>query len=169
MSDAAKPKPFTLRGVHVLIAMVLFFGMVIAVNVGFAVLAVESFPGEDVRHSYLQGVQFNETIAERREQAELGWRARAELKEAADGAQIEVQLSQRDGTAVRNGDLSGTLRWPADARRDVSLRFEPVSEGLYVARVRGLSPGRWRLRARAQDGVGGALDFEAELTWHKAP
>lgn len=169
MSGTTARKPFTLRGVHVLMCMLAFFGTVIAVNITFAVIAVRSFPGEDVPRSYLQGVQYNQTLADRRAQAAIGWQARADFSETADGPRLEVRLNQRDGAAVDGGEVSGVLRWPADARRDIALSLEPQGDGLFVARVPGLTPGRWRLRAHARDQSGGALDFESELTWAKAP
>jgi nitrogen fixation protein FixH len=169
MSNARAREPFILRGVHVLICMLVFFGAVIAVNIAFAVLAVRSFPGEDVPRSYLQGVQYNQTIAERRAQAASGWQAHTVLSEYSDGPRLEVRLNQRDGASVRGGEVSGVLQWPADARRDIALRFEPEGDGLFVARIPGLTPGRWRLRAHAQGQSGGALDFESELTWAKTP
>lgn len=169
MKSAEARKPFTLRGVHVLVAMLAFFGVVIGVNIAFAVLAVGSFPGEDVKRSYLQGVQYNQMLAERRAQAAIGWQAHADFSESFEGPRLEVRLNQRDGAAVGGGEVSGVLQWPADARRDIVLTFEPQGDGLFVARVPGLTPGRWRLRARAQDQSGGALDFESELTWAKAP
>jgi hypothetical protein len=42
-----------------------FFGVVIGVDVAFSVLAVRTFPGEDIRNSYVQGNHYNETLAER--------------------------------------------------------------------------------------------------------
>jgi|LNFM01.1.fsa_nt_gb nitrogen fixation protein FixH len=155
---------FEIRGWHVLAAMLAFFGAIIAVNVTFAVYAIQSFPGEDVRRSYLQGVQYNDTLAERRAQAALGWQASTALRRDADGAFVEVTLTARDGTAIGGADITGSLQWPTSSQHDHELSFEPVGGGRYIARLGELQPGRWRLRARA-DGEGGALDFESELTW----
>lgn len=160
-----QPAGFVLRGRHVLFGMLAFFAAIIAVNVSFAVVAVTSFPGEDVRRSYLQGLNYNETIAERRAQAALGWRADATLSRSAGDAVVVVNLSTRAGAPVDDATLSGELRWPADARRDHELIFTRQGDGSYLAPVGALPAGRWRLRARAADASGGALDFESELTW----
>jgi nitrogen fixation protein FixH len=156
---------FELRGWHVLMAMLAFFGVIIAVNIAFAVIAVESFPGEDVRRSYLQGLQYNQTLAERRAQAALGWRAEADLQQQADGVALQVVMLTREGAPVRGATLAGELEWPTAARLDRTLAFEPAGEGRYIAPLGELQRGRWRLRARAESAEGGALDFEAELIW----
>lgn len=158
-------RDFTLTGRHVLIGLLAFFGAVIAVNVVFAVAAVRSFPGEDVRRSYLQGLAYNDTLADRRAQAELGWQAAASLRRADEGAVLEVSLRTRGGAPLNGAALSGELRRPTTARFDRELAFAPIGEGRYVAALGALPTGRWLLRARAEDGRGGALDFEADLTW----
>ena len=158
------PGRFTLRGWHVLALLLAFFGAVIAVNVAFAVVAVQSFPGEDVRRSYTQGVHYNDVLAERRAQEALGWSAAAALAGEGDGATVNVALRTRDGAALSGAELTGALQRPTDSRLDRTLTFEEVAPGQYRARLDDLHKGRWRLRARAEVEAG-ALDFEAELTW----
>lgn len=155
---------YEVRGWHVLAAILAFFAAVIAVNVTFAIYAVQSFPGEDVRRSYLQGLRYNDTLAERRAQAALGWSAAAMLREDVLGAFLEVRLNSRDDVGIDGASLVGALEWPTNAQFDRALTFEPLGDGRYVARLGALTHGRWRLRARAESSTG-ALDFEAELTW----
>ena len=50
-----------LKGHHVLFWLMGFFGLMFVVNGVFLWAALSSFPGEDVRHSYLQGLQYNQT------------------------------------------------------------------------------------------------------------
>ncbi|MBL8538579.1 MAG: FixH family protein [Hyphomonadaceae bacterium] len=163
--NAAQKRPVELKGWHVLAAMLAFFGLVIAVNVVFAVFAINSFPGEDVRRSYLQGIQYNDTLAQRRAQAALGWRADVRFVEGSGGdAALEVALFDREGHPIDGVVLNGALQWPTDARRDQAIEFRHVGSGRYVAALPSLTEGRWRLRARAERGAE-ALDFEAELSW----
>ena len=155
---------FEIRGWHVLAAILAFFATIIAVNVTFAISAVRSFPGEDVRRSYLQGLHYNDTLAERREQAALGWRASTDLQGDADGAVLEVVLNSRDAAVIDGATLTGELEWPTNAQMDRALTFEAQGDGRYIARLGALTAGRWRLRAQAQHS-GNAFDFESELTW----
>lgn len=154
-----------IKGWHVLAAMLAFFGAVIAVNVVFMVYALQSFPGEDVRRSYLQGLAYNETLAEREAQAELGWRAAAALQPSITGAELVVIMRDRDGAPLDRLTLTAELRRPADDSMDRSLSFVSRGNGAYVATLGELPAGDWRLRARAADNGSGALDFESELPW----
>ena len=165
MNGSATRRPFEVRGWHVLATLLGFFAIVIAVNVGFAVIAVRSFPGEDVRRSYLQGLAYNDTIAARRAQAALGWNARARIEGEAAAASIVVELRSRTDEPINSATVTGDLRWPTDARRDRALEFKRVGEGRYRALAGALPQGRWQLRANAADASGGALDFESELRW----
>jgi nitrogen fixation protein FixH len=160
-----KAKPFRIGGRHVLWSMLAFFGAVIAVNVGFIVLAVQSFPGEDVRRSYVQGLNYNETLAERRAQAALDWSATAALIQQDSSPAVEIVLRDSGGRPIDGLTTTGELRWPTNARFDHRLVFTPRGEGRYVARLDGLAPGRWVLRGHARQSGSRALDFEAELTW----
>jgi len=153
-------KPYRVRGWHVLAGMLAFFGAIIAVNVAFAVIAVRSFPGEDVRRSYLQGLRYNDTLASRRTQDALGWRVAAFFE---DG-RVVVSLRAASGAPVDAAVVSGALQRPTDARLDRALAFEQIGAGRYAAPAGRLAPGHWRLRGRGERG-GEARDFEAELTW----
>lgn len=155
---------YEVRGWHVLAVILAFFAAIIAVNVTFAIYAVQSFPGEDVRRSYLQGLRYNDTLAERRAQAALGWNAAAMLREGAGGALLEVSLNSRDDVGIDGASVVGALEWPTNSQFDRALTFEPLGNGRYVARLGELTPGRWRLRARGESSTG-ALDFESELMW----
>jgi nitrogen fixation protein FixH len=155
-----------ISGRHVLFAMLAFFASIIAVNVGFAIVAVRSFPGEDTPRSYLQGLRYNDTLAERQNQAALGWRATTGLSAHGSGAALLVSLNDRAGVAIDGAELSGDLQWPAASRYDRRLNFEALGGGRYRALVSDLAAGRWRLRARAERG-GEALDFESDLTWRQ--
>lgn len=158
-------KPFKLSGLHVLASLLLFFAAIIAINVAFAVAAVRTFPGEDERRSYTQGLHYNDVLAERRAQAETGWRAYSALSENAGRAQLIVDLRDRDGRPIEGAALSGVLRWPPSESGDRALTFARQNDGRYVAQIGNLNAGRWDLRARAEGQSGSALDFEAELTW----
>lgn len=154
-----------LKGVHVLLAMLAFFGAVIAVNIAFAMAAIGSFPGEDVRRSYAQGLDYNATLSERRAQAARGWRASASLGHSAAGAEIEVVVHDAGGAPLDGLNLNGVLRWPSAERFDHDLRFAPRGQGRYVAALGALHEGRWILRAHAAGDQHEVLDFEAELRW----
>jgi len=168
MSARAAKGRFELKGAHVAWAMALFFGGVIAINVVFAVLAVRSFPGEDVRRSYLQGLQYNDTLEQRRAQAALGWRAVVEEGRNGRGERVlRVRLSDAAGVPVDGLAFTAELRRPVDARLDRALAFSPVAAGAYEAALpQAIAPGLWRLRAEASRG-GQRFALEREIVWRR--
>ncbi|MEZ5956334.1 MAG: FixH family protein [Hyphomonadaceae bacterium] len=156
---------FTLKGGHVLAGLLLFFGAIIAINIAFAIAAVRTFPGEDVRRSYTQGLHYNDVLAERREQALIGWQAQTQLSSSESGARLIVQLHDANGAAIERATIDAVLRWAPNESGDQTLQFAYVGDGRYVAELGALRAGRWDLRARAHDAHGGALDFRSDLTW----
>ena len=134
-------KPLT--GRTVLIWLGGFFRLVIATNAFFITAAVKTFRGEDEQKPYLQGVEYNHTLALRAEQAKLGWRASIDGRRLPQGrVQILVSLQRRDGAPETNARLTGELRHPADETRDQPLRFSQLSSGLYAATVQAPA-GNW--------------------------
>lgn len=162
-------RPFEIKGGHVLAGLLLFFAIIIAINVAFAVAAVRTFPGEDERRSYTQGLRYNDTLAERRAEARLGWQARTELTQAQSGARLVVRLDDRAGAPIEGASIDGVLRWVPNEAGDRPLTFVAQGNGNYAADLGVLAPGRWDLRARAHDRNGQALSFEAELRWPSTP
>lgn len=157
--DPGKP-PFVIKGKHVLIGLIAFFAVTIAVNAVFITQAVRTFSGEEVERSYMQGLQYNQVIEQRRAQAELGWQAAVNLT----GGQILVELSRPDGSPVSGVFLEGALRHPADTALDRSLAFRERESGIYVADAADLPEGQWILTAR----VDGERPFEMERRlWHR--
>ena len=164
MTEVREPQ-FVLRGWHVLAGLLAFFATVIAVNVYFAFAAVGTFPGEDVTHPYIQGLEYNRTLSEHRAQQAQGWRVAAGFEPAANGAMLAIELRRRDGVPLAGARVDGTLRWPADSHRDRALTFRESAPGRYVTDLSGLAEGDWDLRATATAPDRHSLDFEADLRW----
>ena len=77
MTARAVKKPFRITGWHVLVSVVAFFGVVIAVDSLFLVLAYRSHPGQVSVTPYEDGLAYNRAVAQRRAQAAMGWTATA--------------------------------------------------------------------------------------------
>lgn len=150
------PSRFRVKGWHVLAGMIAFFGVIIAVNTVFITLAVGSFPGEETKRSYVQGLAYNDVIAEREAQAALGWRAAANLTPT----QVLISVVDADGVPVANLRFEGALQHPADMERDRVLAFEELRPGVYAADAQGLAEGQWRLTAEAEGDTPFALERE---------
>ena len=132
-----------LRGWHVLIMIVLFFGVTIGVNATFITLAVRTHPGEDEPKSYLQGLHYNDTLERRQVQAELGWTARINV---VDG-DLLVEVRDADGAPVSGLILEGAMNHPTDTSRDCPLVFSEARSGLYRVGLPCVDSGEWHLHA----------------------
>lgn len=161
------PTPNTLTGKHVLIAMLCFFLVVIAVNAGFIVMAVRSFPGEDERRSYLQGLHYNKTLASRAAQARLGWVAETQISRGASGVIVTFRAQDARGAPLEGLNIQGALRRPATTRHDQALTFQEVRPGLYEARARTIDDGAWIIQGEAKRGAD-TMTFERRVSWSRA-
>ena len=130
-------------GWHVLAVILVFFGVIITVNVIFIIQATRTFRGEDEPRSYVQGLDYNSTLAARAEQAALGWTATTEVE---DG-RVVIRVLDAEGHPIDGLDMNGALRHPADTSLDRDLVFEARAEGRYVAALPEGIRGRWHLRA----------------------
>jgi nitrogen fixation protein FixH len=147
---------FRLKGWHVLAAMVAFFGVIFSVNAFFITTALRTFPGEETRRSYVQGLAYNDVIAEREAQAALGWTAAANLTPT----QVLVAVNDADGAPVSNLQLVGALQHPANMQLDRALVFEELRPGVYAAAAQSLDEGLWTLTAEAEGDTPFALERE---------
>lgn len=135
--------PFT--GKHITVILVLFFAVVIAVNVLMARLASSTFGGLVVENSYVASQKFNGWLDEARKEGALGWQV--EASRATDG-RVAVRLT---GSPPQGVELSGDAWHPLGRMPDQLLRFARQKDGSFLS-DRALPAGRWRLRLEAIDG-----------------
>lgn len=134
----------TLTGRTVLYWLVGFFGVIFAVNIWFIVASIETYSGEDEQKPYLQGIEYNQTLARRTEQEALGWRATISARRLEGGkVQVSVNLAKPDGAPETGLKLHGELRHPADEELDHTLRLTETAPGTYQAEISGVHTGAW--------------------------
>jgi nitrogen fixation protein FixH len=130
MTDLTQPPRFTITGRHVLVAFVLFFGAITAVNVVFVTLAYRTFSGQVAKNPYEAGLLYDRTLAERAAQAELGWSA---TLAAVEDQAVELVITDRAGRGVEGLTFDAKLKRPATEVDAQDLRFAAAGEGRYVA------------------------------------
>jgi nitrogen fixation protein FixH len=156
---------FRLTGRHVLAIVLAFFLTIIAANTVFITLAVKSFPGEQEKKSYLQGLAFNDHLKAQKAQAALGWTAEIASTKLADArAELDLYFASSTATPIVNLEVTGLLARLADDDNDHSITFEQVTAGRYRAIVDGVEPGVWRLDATAKNQRGDVFVLEKRLT-----
>lgn len=131
-----------LRGIHVFWMVFVFFAVIVGVDTFFIVRAVGTFPGEEVKNSYVLGLDYNREVERREKQASLGWSAQAGLQ--IDGGNLLVlQIADRDAAPVSGLTVSATyhVRGQGNDERDVDLH--EAAPGRYVAAI--TAPGASRV------------------------
>lgn len=148
-----------LTGRGVLMWLLGFFGVIFAMNAYFITVSARTFRGEDEQKPYLQGVEYNDTLAQRARQRALGWQATVTARrEQGNAVAVLVRVEDREHAMRAGLNLAGELRHPADENRDHALQFHEVAPGLYRAQTRDVAPGRWDVLLHA----GGGVPFEAD-------
>lgn len=122
------PSP-RLTGRHVLCAMILFFAVIIAVNLTMAVVASRSWSGLVVENGFVASQSFNRDLAEARRQASRNWSADFGFQ---DG---QLRFLPRDaaGAPLSGFAVTVSLRRPATSRDDVTLSLGEAKRGEYLA------------------------------------
>jgi nitrogen fixation protein FixH len=141
------PQPsdgFRLTGRHVLFAFIAFFAVVIAVDIVFVRLAVQSFPGEQVEKSYYQGLQYNDVLDAKEQQSQTGWRMQLlTTPEVGQEANFEVRLVDREGAPVYGAEIVGEIVRPTTQTGRQTFAFYPRRNGVYRASLSEIDRGAW--------------------------
>lgn len=148
-------REFRITGRTVLAGFVAAFAIIIGVNLALAYFAVASFPGLEVKNSYVASQTFDVRKAE---QTALGWTVRAD----AEGDEVRLSIRDRDGAPVKVMDLDAVLGRATHVADDMAPEF--IFDGQdYVARA-ALGPGNWNIRMTANSVDG--HKFEQRVVLH---
>jgi nitrogen fixation protein FixH len=146
-----------LNGYHALLWFCGFFGLMFVVNGFFLFYAITTFPGEDVKKSYVQGLDYNRTLAQRAAQAELGWQAEIGLS----GQHLEIRIVDSTGAGIGGHEVQVQLRRLATTADDTVASAVPQGDGVYFVDISTFAHGQWEVIADViKPGDEGAL-FEA--------
>lgn len=145
-----------IKGYHVLIGLLIFFGVIFTVNAVFLTQAFRTFRGEDEPRSYIQGINYNDTLARREAQAELGWTAISTVSETG----VRIEISDADGQGVTGLMLDARLRHPADSNLDIVLDLRGDGPGVYATQA-DIPDGRWTLVVSTPEGP--PFEMEQEI------
>lgn len=125
-------------GRHMAAILVAGFGVVVAVNLLMAMLAVGGFSGVVVENSYVASQRFNTWLGRARRQDALGWQA--DVSRLGDGRIAVTTRSVPTGAKV-----AATLRRPLGQREITQMPLMEEATGRYVS-ARPLPAGRWIAR-----------------------
>ncbi len=134
-----------IKGWHVFSVFALAFGVIITVNLTLAYNAVKTFPGLEVKNSYVASQTFD---AERTAQLALGWDVSATL----DPGKLTLLILE-DGKPISPNIEQAVFGRATSVANDQTLEFSFDGFALVAPVVAG--DGNWnlRLKARARDGT----------------
>jgi nitrogen fixation protein FixH len=135
----------TFTGKHMAAIFACGFAVVIAVNIGMATMAVESFHGTVVDNSYVASQHYNGWLRQAAASKALGWQAVPRRR--ADG-RVAIETAQ----VPEGATLTATAERPLGAREETALTFVPLGKGAWVSRQT-LAPGRWEMRIAVRSGA----------------
>ena len=155
-------KPFT--GRHMIMVMVAFFGVIISVNLLMAYYANTTWSGLVVKNSYVASQEFNQTVADVKEQDALGWKDSL----SASAGKITFSLQDANGVPVAITSVKMIFRRPVTDSADMTIELaagpnavweaaQTLADGVWIAEIDVTAPDNkpWRdtKRFAVKDGV----------------
>lgn len=134
-------KEFT--GYHMAAVMVLFFGVIISVNLTMAFFAETSWTGLVVKNSYVESQLFNEKTEERHRQMALGWQAAIGYEDN----RLSLALTDKAGNPLDGAVVTLALGRPTHEQDDVTIHLLGEGGGVYAAEA-DLAHGAWYADAK---------------------
>lgn len=139
-------KEFT--GRHMLLIMIVFFGVIIAVNITMAVVARQSWTGLVAKNTYVASQQFNQKMADTKAQAALHWSGSLTVRDGAIGYRIADASSQN----VPLKSVSLKFMRPVGDHNDWSETLTLSSDGGYRT-IHPVADGVWLVAIEADAGL----------------
>lgn len=135
-----------LTGRHVALIFVGMFSVIITVNLALAFNALRTFPGLEVKNSYVASQSFDRNRAE---QQSLGWKVSA----AVEDGSVTLSVTDSEGLPVEVDALDATLGRATHVKDDMTPAF--IYDGSRYIAPADLAPGNWNIRmvATADDGT----------------
>jgi nitrogen fixation protein FixH len=141
---SVSPKPLT--GRKVLFMLVVFFGVVISVNMVMMKLAILTLPGSDVDSAYRASLAYENEIAAAHEQNARNWKVDAHIERAPDGgAMLQVEARDDKGRPMSGLKFKGRFERPTDRRADQPVALAETRVGIYRGSAAPILPGQWDL------------------------
>lgn len=134
-----------LTGRHVLVALLVFFAVVLGVNMTMMTLALRTMPGAEVKSSYEASQRFNLGLDAIAAQDRRGWRVDIATNGLRRAGVLGVEVRDHSGEALAGLTVLARFERPIDASQDRQVAFDNLGAGRYSARMPELAVGQWTL------------------------
>ena len=153
----ADPHAFT--GRHMWLLVIGFFGVIIAVNVGMAIVASTSWTGLVVTNSYVASQEFEEKRLAHQAQRAAGWQA---VFTYSPGL-AKLVVSDGAGNPIDLGSVTLKVNRPVGGHDDQAVVFERARDGSYGASLR-LAAGVWDALVQADETAKGSFELHERFS-----
>ena len=134
-------------GRHVLLALLLFFSAVFAVNGLFVYLALHSWSGVETEHAYARGRDYQHSLDDARVQAARGWRLHLDQRDLGKGRlRLNATLLDAHRQPIDGVTLRAEVRRPTVDAYDQHVVFTGRGQGRYEADITLGAAGQWDVR-----------------------
>lgn len=142
-------------------SFIAFFVFLTCVEIVLITLAVNSFTGLSEVDPYRRGLAYNDTIAARQKDRDLGWRVSVGFEPTGHLKGI-VKVAARDATGAELSDvrISGTAEHGGDAA--IPITFSALDDGSAEGSIAVHTAGRWFLRIQIEDD-GASIERKREI------
>lgn len=129
--------------------------IVVAVNGGLIYFATREPVGIVVKNPYQDGLRYNETLKERRQQAALGWHISAGVFGVAGAAPVEIRVEAKDASGQPLPYLQGRIVFerPVEKLPPIESELAAVGRGSYIGTAVLPRAGQWDLTIEFSDGA----------------
>lgn len=138
MKPAAAAQPGTFTGRHMAILVISFFGVIISVNIGMAVISSVSWTGLVVDNSYIASQEFEEKRLAHEAQLAAGWQSSFSH---ADGT-ARLIVADAASKAPELGEVTLKVNRPVGGHDDQTMTMTRGADGTYIAPLT-LGDGVW--------------------------
>lgn len=159
-----QPAAGTFTGRHMWMLAIGFFGIIIAVNVGMAVIASTSWTGLVVDNSYIASQQFDARREAQKHQQELGWEASFSYLPGL----ARLVINDGAGNPVDLGKVMLQVNRPVGGHDDLHLVLTPSAEGGYAVALT-IPGGVWDAWVTAETTPAGPFELHERFKVETAP
>ena len=123
-----------------------FFGVVFVANGIMLYFALDSWTGLTTRSAFQDGLNYNDRLAERRRQDELGWQVSFQAVPDRPGHVVfDLQVDDDRGVPVTGAGVTVSLTRPTHEGHDFTAELSPLGGGRYAGEVDLPLPGQWQV------------------------
>jgi nitrogen fixation protein FixH len=118
------------------------FSVVFIINGIMVYKAQKTFSGVTTDHAYEEGLAYNQTLAQKTEQAKLGWNFAIQFKQ---GNTIYLKATDAAGKPLTGATITAHFQRPATNQQDrnLTLMAMPNDPGTYMVYLLGFERGAW--------------------------